>query len=98
MKEFQKSLPKGKQGDKITKSLEAIEFNRVNNYLIKSFATFTNPNYVPDEKAYNGAVDWVAKNLIKKNKDLRLQAEVDFPKFKIEDAYKESSKIGRAHV
>ena len=93
MKEFQKSLPKGKQGDKITKSLEAIEFNRVNNYLIKSFATFTNPNYVPDEKAYNGAVDWVAKNLIKKNKDLRLQAEVDFPKFKIEDAYKESSKM-----
>ena len=47
MKEFQKSLPKGKEGNKITKTLENIEFNRINNYLIKSFSTFTNPNYAP---------------------------------------------------
>ena len=93
MKEFQKALPKGKEGDKITKTLQNIEFNRVNNYLIKSFATFTNPNYAPDQKIYNNAVDWVTKNLIKKNKDLRLQAESDFSKLKIEDAYKESAKM-----
>ena len=93
MKEFQKSLPKGRDGDKITKSLENIEFNRVNSYLLKSFATFTNPNYAPDQKVYNNAVDWVAKNLIKKNKDLRLRAEADFPKFKGDDAYKESAKM-----
>ena len=93
MKEFQKSLPKGKEGDKITKTLENIEFNRINNYLIKSFSTFTNPNYAPDQKVYGTAVDWVSKNIIKKNKDLRLRAESDFSKFKIEDAYKESAKM-----
>ena len=65
MKEFQKSLPKGKDGDKITKSLENIEFNRINSYLLKSFATFTNPNYAPDQKVYNNAVDWVAKSFNK---------------------------------
>jgi hypothetical protein len=93
MKEFQKSLPKGKDGDKITKSLENIEFNRINSYLLKSFATFTNPNYAPDQKVYNNAVDWVAKSIIKKNKDLRLRAEADFPKFKGDNAYKESAKM-----
>ena len=93
MKEFQKALPKGKQSDAITKSLENIEFNRINSYLLKSFATFTNPNYAPDQKIYNNAVNWVTKNLIKKNKDLRLRAEADFPKFKTDDAYKESAKM-----
>ena len=93
MKEFQKSLPKGKAGDKITKTLENIEFNRVNSYLLKSFSTFTNPNYAPDQKVYDSAVDWVAKSLIKKNKDLRLRAEADFPKFKGDNAYKESAKM-----
>ena len=93
MKEFQKSLPKGKEADKITKTLQNIEFNRINNYLIKSFSTFTNPNYAPDQKIYNNAVDWVSKNLIKKNKDLRLRAEADFSKFKGDSAYKESAKM-----
>ena len=93
MKEFQKSLPKGKEGDKITKSLQNIEFNRINNYLLKSFATFTNPNYAPEQKSFNAATDWIAKNLIKKNKDLRLRAEEDFPKLQGDNAYKESAKM-----
>ena len=67
MKEFQKALPKGKDGDKITKELENIEINKIQSYLVKSFSTFTNPNYVPDEKVFNNAVDWVVKNVIKKN-------------------------------
>ena len=33
------------------------------------------------------------KVLIKKNKDLRLRAEADFPKFKGDSAYKESAKM-----
>jgi hypothetical protein len=66
MKEFQKALPKGKDGDKITKELENIEINKIQSYLVKSFSTFTNPNYVPDEKVFNNAVDWVVKNVIKK--------------------------------
>ena len=53
MREFQKSLPKDKNADKLTKQLANIEANRINSYLIKSFSTFTNPNYAPDQKIYN---------------------------------------------
>jgi hypothetical protein len=75
MKEFQKSLPKGKEGDKYTKEIANIELNKVKSYLVKSFSTFTNPNYVPDEKIFNNSVKWVVDNVIKKNKNLREIAE-----------------------
>ena len=93
MREFQKALPKGKSGDKITKDLESIEINRVKDYMLRSFATFTNPNYAPDQKIYNKAVDWVTKNVVGKNKDLKLRAESDFPKLDTAEAYKESGKM-----
>ena len=50
MREFQKSLPKGKNADKLTKQLASIEASRINSYLIKSFSTFTNPNYAQIKK------------------------------------------------
>ena len=75
MKEFQKSLPKGKEGDKYTKEIANIELNKVKSYLVKSFSTFTNPNYVPDEKIFNNSIKWVVDNVIKKNKNLREIAE-----------------------
>ena len=75
MKEFQKSLPKGKDGDKYTKEIANIELNKVRSYLVKSFSTFTNPNYVPDEKIFNNSVKWVVDNVIRKNKSLREIAE-----------------------
>ena len=93
MKEFQKSLPKDKRADALTKQLASIEASRINNYLVKSFATFTNPNYAPDQKIYNAAIDWVTKNVIKKNKDLRITAKNTFPKLDTEEAYKESGKM-----
>ena len=93
MSEFKKMLPKGKQSDDITKDLEKIEVSKVQNYLIKSFATFTNPNYAPDQNIYNKAVDWVAKNVIKKDKTSRINAEAQFGNKQVEDAYKESAKM-----
>ena len=93
MDEFKKMLPKGKEGDKITKDLENIEINKVQNYLIKSFATFTNPNYAPDQAVYDKAVKWVAQNVIKKDKTSRLNAEAQFGKKKLDDAYNESAKM-----
>jgi len=93
MKEFKKALPKGKDGDAITKNLEGIEINRIKDYMLRSFSTFTNPNYVPEEKVFNTAVDWTVANLIKKNKDLRLRAEADFPKLDLNQAYKESAQM-----
>lgn len=93
MKEFKKALPKGKDGDAVTKNLEGIEINRIKDYMLRSFSTFTNPNYVPEEKVFNNAVDWTVKNLVKKNKDLRLRAEADFPKLDLDQAYKESAQM-----
>ena len=93
MKEFKKALPKGKDGDAITKNLEGIEINRIKDYMLRSFSTFTNPNYAPDEKIYNTAVDWVAKNVVGRNKDLKIRAKADFPKLDLDQAYKESAQM-----
>jgi len=93
MKEFQKSLPKDKRADALTKQLANIEASRINSYLVKSFATFTNPNYAPDQKIYNAAIDWVTKNVVKKNKDLRITSKNTFPKLDTEEAYRESGKM-----
>ena len=93
MDEFKKMLPKGKEGDAVTRDLRNIEIDKVQSYLLKSFATFTNPNYAPDQAVYNKAVDWVAKNVIKKDKTSRLNAEAQFPSKKIDEAYKESAKM-----
>ena len=93
MAEFKKMLPKGKQADKIIKSLENTEVNNIRSYLVKSFSTFTNPNYAPDQKVYDRAVTWVADNIIKKNKDLRELARKDFAAKSVDDSYKESAKM-----
>ncbi len=93
MKEFKKALPKGKDGDAITKNLEGIEINRIKDYMLRSFSTFTNPNFAPDEKIYNTAVDWVTKNVVGRNKDLKLRAKADFPKLDLNQAYKESAQM-----
>jgi hypothetical protein len=93
MKEFKKALPKGKDGDAITKNLEGIEINRIKDYMLRSFSTFTNPNYAPDEKVYNTAIDWVAKNVVGRNKDLKIRAKADFPKLDINQAYNESAQM-----
>ena len=61
--------------------------------MLRSFSTFTNPNYAPNEKIYNTAVDWVAKNVVGKNKDLKLRAKADFPKLDLNQAYKESAQM-----
>jgi hypothetical protein len=93
MSEFKKMLPKGKQADKIVKSLENIEVNNIRSYLVKSFSTFTNPNHVPDQKIYNDAVSWVADNIVRKNKDLRELARKDFAAKSVDESYKESAKM-----
>ena len=93
MAEFKKMLPKGKEGEKITRDLENIEINKIQSYLVKSFSTFTNPNYAPDQKVYDRAVSWVVDNVVRKNKDLRELATKDFPNKSVNDAYKESAQM-----
>jgi len=89
MTEFKNLLPKGKTKDELVKALEQTEIGRINSYLVKSFSTFTNPNYVPEEKVLDKAVDWLSKNVIKG--ELRKEAIKQFPKLTEAEAIKKSA-------
>ena len=82
MKEFKKALPKGKDADDIVKSLDLSLGKDIRNYLLKSFKTFTNPNYAPDEKLIDNAADFLAKNVISKNKDYKIAAKTTYGNLK----------------
>ena len=82
MKEFKKALPKGKDADDIVKSLDLSLGKDIKNYLLKSFKTFTNPNYAPDEKLIDNAADFLAKNVISKNKDYKIAAKTTYGNLK----------------
>jgi hypothetical protein len=69
MGEFKKALPKGKDADEVVKALSNVLTKDIKNYMVKSFKTFTNPNYTPDKKVFDNAVNWLARNVIAKNKD-----------------------------
>ncbi len=91
--EFKKVLPKGREADELAKDLATVEINNIGKYLVRSFQTFRNPEYVPDEQVLNKAVDYLVNNVIKKNINLRESARNTFPKLKPEQAYVESAKM-----
>ena len=68
--EFGKSLPRGTK-DEVLNDLRTALTGKVDNYLVRSFATFTNPKYTPDKLIKNEARNWIVKNVITKNRDLR---------------------------
>ena len=51
--------------------LKKFMLDNVKTYMRQSFAVFTNPNFQPDKKIYDGAASYIAKNVVDKNKDLR---------------------------
>ena len=65
-KTFAELLPEGELKDYM--------LNNLKSYMRKSFAVFTNPEYVPDKKILDNAIDWINKNVVKKNKNIREQA------------------------
>ncbi len=69
MGELRKALPKGKDADEVVKALNNVLTKDVKNYMVKSFKTFTNPNYTPDKKVFDNAVNWLARNVVAKNKE-----------------------------
>ena len=91
--EFKKVLPTGKQADELAKDLAQVEVNNIGKYLIRSFQTFRNPEYVPSEDVMSKAVSYLVNNVIKKNTNLKESARNSFPKLKPEDAYIESAKM-----
>jgi len=68
--EFGKNLPKGSKNEAIQDLRNSLS-GRVDNYIIKSFATFTNPNYTPDVLVRKNARNFILKNVVSKNRDLR---------------------------
>jgi len=98
MTEFKKVLPKGKEADELAKELANVEVNNISKYLVRSFKTFRNPEYVPDENVMNKAVDFLVKNVIKKNTNLKESARNSFPKLNAEEAYIESAKMHAADI
>ena len=93
MKEFKKVLPTGKEADDLAKDLANIEIKDVKKYLIRSFETFRNPEYVPPKDIVNKAVTYIVDKVIKKNTNLKESARLTFPKLKPEQAYRESAKM-----
>ena len=74
--------------------LKKFILNNLKTYMRKSFAVFTNPEYMPDEKIKQGATKWILENVVKKNKDLRESALTlktgKMTKAQAESAYAES--------
>ena len=56
------------------KELKKYILDNLKSYMRKSFAVFSNPEFVPDQKILDGATDYVLKNVIKRNKSERLTA------------------------
>ena len=74
--------------------LKKFILNNLKTYMRKSFAVFTNPEYMPNEKIKQGATKWILENVVKKNKDLRESALTlktgKMTKAQAENAYAES--------
>jgi len=93
MGELKKALPKGKDADEVVKALSNVLTKDVKNYMVKSFKTFTNPNYTPPKELIENAANWLSKNVIAKNKDHKKAAlEMYGNKGGINAAYKEYAK------
>jgi len=75
--EFGKNLPKGSKNEAI-RDLKNSLSGRVDNYILKSFATFTNPNYTADLSVRKRARDFILKNVVSKNRDLREIAKATY--------------------
>ena len=56
------------------KELKNYMLKNLKTYMRKSFAVFTNPEYKPDQKVLDGAIDYVLKNVVKANKTERITA------------------------
>ena len=67
---FGKNLPRGTKNE-VTEDLRKTLTGKVDNYLVRSFATFTNPKYTPLKSVKVDARNWIRDNVIRRNKDLK---------------------------
>jgi len=76
-KTFANLLPEG--------DLKNFMLNNIKGYMRKSFATFTNPEYMADPKLKIAASKWILENVVKKNKDIRESALTELKTSKMTD-------------
>ena len=76
-KTFANLLPEG--------DLKNFMLNNIKGYMRKSFATFTNPEYMADPKLKTAAAKWILENVVKKNKDIRESALTELKTSKMTD-------------
>jgi hypothetical protein len=88
LKEFSNSLPADK-GD-VASEFKKYLTNNLKNYLVRSFSIFTKPNYVVPDEIKNRAAEWVVKNVVKRNIDLKEVAINSYNKNRVtaEQAYR----------
>jgi len=54
--------------------LKDFMLNNLKTYMRKSFATFTNPEYMADPKIKQAASKWILENVVKRNPDIKKEA------------------------
>ena len=74
VKRFRNALPKGKRADEYVEALYNDLSKKTHSYLLRSFSTFTNPFRAVDPKIKTTAANWIIKNVISKNKNLKEEA------------------------
>ena len=91
LKKFKLNLKKYylkvREADELAKDLATVEVNNVGKYLVRSFQTFRNPEYVPAKEVMDKAISYLVNNVIKKNTNLKESARNTFPKLNAEKAY-----------
>jgi len=93
MTQFKKVLPKGKQADGLAEELATLEINNINKYLVRSFQTFKNPEFMPPQEDMKKGIEYIVEKVIKKNPTLKTSAKNTFKDLKPEEAYRESAKM-----
>ena len=80
LKEFKDYLPKDSE---VPKDLKNFLTKNLKNYYVRSFSIFSKPFHVPPQDIRNNAVDWITKNIVTKNRDLREVAVNAYNKNKV---------------
>ena len=85
--ELVKSLPKGEKSSKLAQELVNTDVKDVKKYLVRSFETFRNENWVPPKQVFDDAKEYLLSKIIMKSPALKDSARLAHPNLKPEEAY-----------
>ena len=85
--EFVKSLPKGEKSSKLAKELVNTDVKDIKKYLVRSFETFRNENWIPPKQVFDDAKEYLVNKIIMKSPALKDSARLANPNLKPQEAY-----------